>query len=296
MSRLPPLNALRAFEASARRGGFAAAAEELNVTPAAVGQQVRQLEALIGAPLFERDGRRLTLTERGASALAPLQRGFELVGEASALLREAEVTQTLTLAAPADIMKAWLARDLARWDGAAELSVQTLPHGAEAGDAAGADLALIRTAQAPPGSVRLMGESFTPLAAPDFKADRTGLAGLERAALIEDGSAEMSWRRWADARGAYGADLHAAIRVDDASSALELAEAGLGVVLGRKPLALDAIREGRLKALFPDGELSTEAEYRLVAPARRRASRALDSLSAHLKACAAARQDLAADL
>ena len=298
MSRLPPLNALRAFEASARRGGFAAAAEELNVTPAAVGQQVRQLEALMGAALFDRDGRRLILTERGAAALAPLQRGFELIGEASAVLRAAEPTQTLTLAAPADIVKAWLARDLSRWRAEAGLGLMTLRPGADASEAAacGADLAVICTAQAPAGAIRLMGESFTPLAAPGFQPARAGLAGLEQAALIEDASADMSWRRWADARGAYGAELRADMRVDDASSALDLAEAGLGVVLARKPLALDAIREGRLKPLLADGDQEAEAAYILITPVRRRASPALDSLSAHLKACAAARLDLASEL
>ncbi len=67
VDRLPPLNALRAFEAVARRLSFARAAEELHVTKAAVAQQVRGLEQEIGAPLVQRSGRGLALTESGAA-------------------------------------------------------------------------------------------------------------------------------------------------------------------------------------------------------------------------------------
>ena len=298
MSRLPPLNALRAFEASARRGGFAAAAEELNVTPAAVGQQVRQLEALIGAPLFERDGRRLTLTERGAAALGPLGRGFELIGEASSALREAEGEQAVTLAAPADIVLAWLIRDLAGRPGAMALSVMTMPPDADPGWAfeRGADLALACLAERPAGAVRLMEEVYAPLASPALARAHAGLAGLEAAPLIEDASAPITWRRWADARGAYGADLSAGLRVDDAISALKLAEAGAGIVLSRKPLALDAIAAGALTPVLADGDQALGAGYQLIPAPNRGPSRAVDALSAHLKTCAAARQDMAGEL
>lgn len=297
MAGLAPLNALRAFEASARRGGFAAAAEELNVTPAAVGQQVRQLEALVGAALFEREGRRLRLTERGAAALGPLKKGFELVGEASAALRGAAPDRAVTVAAPADIAQAWLARDLAAWPHAAELTLVTIAAAdAAAAFDAGADLAVLRSAAAPPGAARLAGEVHAPLAAPALASQIGDLAALETVRLIEDVSSPVGWAAWADARGAYGAGLRPALRVDGPLAALALAEAGAGVVLARKPLALDAVRSGRLAPVMADGDLASEEAYHLVPAPGRPLSREAEALGDHLKIRAAARQDLAGEL
>ena len=87
--RLPSLNALRAFEAVARRLSFARAAEELFVTKAAVAQQVRLLEDEIGAPLVERSGRGLRLTESGAAGAAALADGFAMLARAARAMREA---------------------------------------------------------------------------------------------------------------------------------------------------------------------------------------------------------------
>ena len=75
--RLPPLNSLKAFEVAARRGGFVAAAEELNVTPAAVSHQVKTLESYLDIELFRRLPRGLELTESGRELLPELSRGFD---------------------------------------------------------------------------------------------------------------------------------------------------------------------------------------------------------------------------
>ena len=85
--RLPPLNALRAFEASARLGSFVAAAAELSVSAAAVSQQVRRLERYLDAPLFQRLPRGLVLTEQGRDWLPELSAGFDLLGESTTRLR-----------------------------------------------------------------------------------------------------------------------------------------------------------------------------------------------------------------
>lgn len=294
MSGLAPLNALRAFEAAARRGGFAAAAEELNVTPAAIGQQVRQLEALIGTALFERQGRKLALTPRGAAALAPLRRGFELMGEASAALRDASAAQTVTLAAPADLAAAWLGVDLARFDGG---QVRLITQPPETAFEAGADLALsLGGGPQTADQTVLMGEVLTPLAAPGAVPEGDGAARLEHNALIEDVSAPARWTDWLAARGAYGLDLDLRYQCTDSLSALALAEAGAGVVLARKPLAYDAIRAGRLAPVFADGDLLMETRYVLRPAPGRPLSGLAQRLADHLKACAAARLDLSGEL
>ena len=81
---LPPLNALRAFEAAARHLSFKLAAHELHVTPAAVGQQVKSLEARLGVRLFERLHKQLILTEAGQAYLPEISRGFRRIANATA--------------------------------------------------------------------------------------------------------------------------------------------------------------------------------------------------------------------
>lgn len=86
---LPPLNALRAFEAAARHLSFKLAAHELHVTPAAVGQQVKALEARLGVQLFERLHKQLILTAAGQAYLPGISEGFRHIAEATSQLRPA---------------------------------------------------------------------------------------------------------------------------------------------------------------------------------------------------------------
>src|SRR5471030_2447824 len=107
-TRLPSLNALRAFEAVARKLSFARAAEELFVTKAAVAQQVRQLEEEIGAPLVERSGRGLRLTESGLAGMRDLADGFAIVGRAARSMREANGRRFLVINSSASFAATWL--------------------------------------------------------------------------------------------------------------------------------------------------------------------------------------------
>ncbi|MEL7012094.1 MAG: LysR family transcriptional regulator, partial [Pseudomonadota bacterium] len=92
-----PLNALRAFEAAARHLSFTAAASELNVTPAAVGQHVKQLEAQLGVQLFVRLTRALRLTEAGQDALPLVSEGLDRLAEATERLRAHGAAKSLTI-------------------------------------------------------------------------------------------------------------------------------------------------------------------------------------------------------
>src|ERR1700684_2409339 len=93
---LPPLNALRAFEAAARRGSFVEAAANLNVTHWAVGKQIRLLEDWFGVPLFERRARGVALTDEGAALLNDVNSAFERLTSAAARLRHDEVTRRVS--------------------------------------------------------------------------------------------------------------------------------------------------------------------------------------------------------
>ena len=108
-----PLNALRVFEASARHLSFTRAADELAVTPAAVGQQIRALEDMLGVVLFRRLTRSLELTPEAEQALPALQQGFRAFEEAVRLLQAGQSSRVLSLAAPRALVAKWLTARLA---------------------------------------------------------------------------------------------------------------------------------------------------------------------------------------
>lgn len=110
-----PLNALRVFDAAARHLSFTKAADELAVTPAAVGQQIRALEDVLGVVLFRRMTRNLELTPEAERALPALRAGFLEFEESVRLLQEAQGSKTLTLAAPRDLTAKWLGPRLAAY-------------------------------------------------------------------------------------------------------------------------------------------------------------------------------------
>jgi len=113
--RLPPLNGVRAFEAAARYLSFTKAAEELNVTPAAVGQQVKTLEDYFGVQLFIRLTRALRLTEAGQLILPYLHNGFDQIGEADRILRSRRDKRTLTVSVAPTFGAKWLVPRLPRF-------------------------------------------------------------------------------------------------------------------------------------------------------------------------------------
>ncbi|MCU0890734.1 MAG: LysR substrate-binding domain-containing protein [Sandarakinorhabdus sp.] len=108
-----PLNALRVFEAAARHLSFTRAADELAVTPAAVGQQIRALEETLGVVLFRRLTRNLELTPEAEQALPALQRGFLAFEDAVRLAQAGQSSRVLSLAAPRALVAKWLAARLA---------------------------------------------------------------------------------------------------------------------------------------------------------------------------------------
>ena len=125
---MPPLTALRAFAATAREGGFSAAARKLNVTHAAVQQQVRALEAELGVALLWRDGRILHLTPEGERLAAALSDGFLMIQSALEVLRAHHAERPLTVTLPPAFAAEWLMPRLARfWKRHPELALSLLP-------------------------------------------------------------------------------------------------------------------------------------------------------------------------
>ena len=110
--RLPSLNSLRAFEAAGRLGSFSAAAEELHVTPAAVGHQVKALESHLGADLFVRLNRRVELTEAGQALLPALSDAFERLADGVEAFYQRNAARPLTVSVEPSLGAKWLLRRL----------------------------------------------------------------------------------------------------------------------------------------------------------------------------------------
>ncbi|QCP53015.1 LysR family transcriptional regulator [Trinickia violacea] len=110
--RLPPLNPLRAFEATARRGSVSSAAEELHVTTSAVSHQIRILEGTLGVALFVRSKARVKLTPEGEALLEPVKGAFDMIANAVVKLASHEMVGNLVVSAPLSFTSRWLARHI----------------------------------------------------------------------------------------------------------------------------------------------------------------------------------------
>ncbi len=241
-----PLNALRVFDAAARHLSFTKAADELAVTPAAVGQQIRALEDVLGTVLFKRMTRNLELTPEAERALPPLRAGFLQFEESVRILQDAQGSKVLTLAAPRDFTAKWLGPRLAAY-GAANPDLRFAVEAADGGvDFSQANLDLAVTYGPTPDVEGLHGK---PLG--DGTMCTVALPGVDPARRIEHPGS--GWPPDPAAR--------TVLTVADAGLALEAAAAGIGVA--RVPALLAA---GAPPPLTATAAGSSPHAYWLVAP------------------------------
>lgn len=207
-----PLNALRVFDAAARHLSFTRAADELAVTPAAVGQQIRALEDLLGVVLFRRTSKGLELTEEAGAGLEPLRTGFLHLEDAVQAMQVGQSSHVYTIAAPRDIFAAWLAPRLVGFR-AAHGDVRLVLVDGETTDFTEANLDLaLRWAEGP--------------------GDLEGVA-LGEARWVTVGNGD--WIAW-PGDALPGGETDTALHIGDAGQALAAAAAGLG--RARVPLLL----------------------------------------------------------
>jgi LysR family glycine cleavage system transcriptional activator len=261
--RLPPLNALRAFEAAARHLNFSRAADELSVTPGAVSQQIQNLEDYVGAALFKRTPRGLLLTDAAQTALPALREAFDRLAEAASLLTAAVDGRRLTLTAPPSFAAKWLVPRLGGFEAAHPQVDVWLSADMDLVDFAtgDVDLAVRYGAGAYPGleAVRLMQETVIPVMSPELLAANplASPADLAHHVLLHDGSPDADdscpdWLMWLTARGVKGVDGTRGPRFNQSSLVIEAAMAGRGVALAKRTLAQDDLDAGRLVAPLAD--------------------------------------------
>jgi LysR family glycine cleavage system transcriptional activator len=274
--RLPPLNALRAFEAAARHLNFSRAADELAVTPGAVSQQIQNLEDYIGGPLFKRTPKGLLLTDAAQTALPALREAFDRLAEAASLLTAVEEGRRLTVSVAPSFAAKWLMPRLGRFEAAhpeIEVWVNT---GLELVDFASGeiDLAIRYGSGRYPGLevARLLSETVSPVVSPALLAEHPvqTLPDLARLTLLHDGSPDADescpdWAMWLAARGIRGVDGARGPRFNQSSLVIEAAVNGRGVALAKQTLAQDDIDAGRLVQPFEDAT-AVDFAYFIVHP------------------------------
>ena len=274
--RLPPLNALRAFETAARHMNFSRAAEELNVTPGAVSQQIQNLEDFVGEALFRRTPRGLLLTDAGQTALPALREAFDRLAEAASLLTSSVDGRRVTISAPPSFAAKWLMPRLGRFEAAHPDVDVWLQAGMDLVDfAAGeVDVAIRYGSGRYPGleSIRLMSETVIPVASPALLAEKPLEApeDLHRHVLLHDGSPDADescpdWSMWLAARALRDIDGTRGPRFNQSSLVIEAAAAGRGVALAKRALAQADLDAGRLVAPLGDAT-QVDFAYYLVHP------------------------------
>lgn len=251
--RLPSLNALRAFEAAARLESFAKAADELGVTAGAVTQQIRQLEAALGFPVFRRLAQGVALTDAAREALPRLTRGFDMLGQAVQTLREAEPYRPLTIAALPCLAQLWLSPRLPTLQQAfpdLQISLSAMeeppnprrePH----------DLALFYREAAEPGAIQLGDDAILPVCTPSLAGKIASADDLARQTLLHDAVWRGDWARWlAFALPQARVDAGRGPAFSLYSLALDACLSGAGVLMGRMSLVAPHLASGRLAAPF----------------------------------------------
>jgi LysR family transcriptional regulator, glycine cleavage system transcriptional activator len=280
---MPPLNALRSFEAAARHLSLTKAAQELHVTAGALSHQIRGLEEFLGLKLFERRVRSIALTPAGKQLYPGLQTGFIHVRDAVNGLSSASDARVLVISTPPGFTSKWLAPRLYRFssaypeiDARVSSSLINANFTTDGVDVAVRNLPVDAVADPELVIEKLFELSFVPVCSPKL----IGTYGpfpvpeaLKGVPLIHDDTlanrAPMpTWADWFKAAGVDGVDVSRGLRFNSADHALDAAAEGAGVLLAHDVLAYDELRTGRLVMPFELALRSGRAYYFVCAKRR----------------------------
>ncbi|MBL8516772.1 MAG: LysR family transcriptional regulator [Betaproteobacteria bacterium] len=272
--RIPPLPALRAFEAAARHMSFARAANELHVTAAAISHQVKQLEHWLGVPLFARTANGVSLTAAGRDYALRIQDVFERLVATSRAVRDHRERVVVSIRAQFSVAAMWLVPRvvaLNRQQSDIEIRVTAAEH--RATGRLGADIAIYFQRAELPGhaQVQLLSRPFRAYAAPSFigRLSRIAPADLVAQPLLHISIEDRGWPSpgfddWFEAAGVETRGLLPGLHFNLAHLAASACMQGAGVALLPEDLCVDAVRQGALVAL-PGPALPTPHPYFLMA-------------------------------
>jgi LysR family glycine cleavage system transcriptional activator len=254
---LPPLNAVRAFEAAARHASVSRAAAELGVTPGAVSRQVLALERHLGRTLFRRAAAGLALTEAGETLFAAVAPALERIATAAgAVGRPAgqPAAQALSVGAYTLFASRWL---IPRWQGflarhpGIGIALSTSDHAADLLPERFDAVIAVGDGRAPPGlrAQLLLPIETVPVCSPKLLKD--GAFDLSRERLLHSRQRPQDWRRWLAHAGMTGIDADAGLHFESIGLAIEAAAEGQGVALGIRALMERDLAAGRVVIPLP---------------------------------------------
>ena len=272
--RLPSLNSLRAFEASARHLSFTKAADELHVTPAAVSQQVKILEEFLGVALFNRVKGKLVLTDRGRESVPRVTEAFDKLSDVILGLKSDECKGVLTVNVAPSLATKWLVPRLSRFQRACpDIDLRIVVTADVVDFHKGAvDVAICYGNRNYTGLLTqtLFPIQVFPVCSPKLLAGGTTIrtvGDLRGQTLLHFLPAEYegcpTWKAWLEAAGADGIEWWRGPQFSQSSLMLDAAIAGQGVALAKEPLTQLDLSSGALIRLF-ELSLPTEFAYNVI--------------------------------
>ena len=293
MKPMPPLNALRVFEAAARHLSFTKASEELHVTPGAVSQQIKTLEDFIGAKVFKRTKRALLLTDAAQASLPVLRDAFDKMEEASRILSAPGDDTRLAVSVAPSLAAKWLVPRLDRFQEAHPEIEVWVSADMEVVDFAAddVDLAIRYGGGDYQGLVveKLMSETILPVCSPRLMTGDHPLKtpeDLVHHSLLHDNANEAAencptWPMWLKAAGVDAVDGTRGLKFNQSSLVIEAAVAGKGVALAKATLALADLEAARLVAPF-DMTTPSSFAYYIVHPGSKSRSKSVRAFKSWL--------------
>jgi len=263
--RLPPLATLRAFEAAARLGSFSRAAEEISVTHSAVSHQVRALERALGTPLFQRNGKRVSLTEAGRHLASRVGAALREIADAANVVRRRDRGRALTVSTLPSFAARWLMPRLGRFmEQHPEIDVNLHTSVALVDlERDEVDLAIRFGKGDWPGleAQKFMDDELFPVASPSFNRGRLPRRPAELAKFRLMRSDDEFWTPWFQAAGVRGIEEPQSPVFSDSALLMQAAVNGQGIALARRSIAEDDLRAKRLVRVFDIAAPAQGANY-----------------------------------
>jgi LysR family transcriptional regulator, glycine cleavage system transcriptional activator len=276
---LPPLNALRAFEAAARSGSYVAAAEELGVSPAAVSQQVKNLEEFLGKELFRRYNNRIVLTDAGQTIYSGASDALQSISAFTEQVVSGRARSRLVISALPSVAERWMEPKLAAFmrekpNFRFELRVEEdivdfARHEIDLRFSYGVSLYPELM------TIPILQDQVLPMCSPAYLARNPGAAADFLAHVPDDDLihtnwgptfvSHPTWQAWFGLIGIHRPDETRGFRIGKSSLALDLARDGFGVALGQRMMAADDLEAGRL-IILDDRPIPLGQHYCLVYP------------------------------
>ena len=270
LRRLPPLNALKSFDAAARHESFTRAAEELCVTQGAVGHQVKALETDLGVKLFNRERQRLVITEAGRQYLAVVRNAFDRIAVGTERLVQRQSTGVLTVSTSPDFAAKWLVHRLGRFAPShpeIDLRISATMHHVDFAQEE-VDIAVRHGDGKWAGldAVKLCPEELFAVCSPKLIDERRlrNPSDLAEFPLLHLDN-RSDWAKWLEAAGVLSGELSRGPVLNHASMVIDAAVDAQGVALARTTLAAWDLINKRLVKLFPIA-LPISKTYWIVCP------------------------------